>query len=355
MSDMIDRPSDPRDSERLDVSKLEPYLREHLDGFDGPLDVQQFRKGHSNLTYFISDGTTGWVLRRPPFGAFVKSAHDMGREYRILKGLYAAYPLAPRATLYCEDESVIGAPFYVMQRLEGVILRRDLPKGMELGAEAAAGLGRAFVENLVRIHSTDLDKAGLADLGHPEGYVRRQVEGWTKRYFKSQTDDIPDIVRVSEWLAEKMPDDHAAGLIHNDYKFDNLLLDPAEPTRIIGVLDWEMATVGHPLMDLGTTLSYWVQDGDPPPFEMVRMGPTNVPGMLTREALVDAYGELTGRDMSAIDFYQVFGLFKTAVVLQQIYYRYDIGKTDDQRFAMFIHFVRLLGEKAAAVVEASKL
>jgi aminoglycoside phosphotransferase (APT) family kinase protein len=350
-----DEPSPVRDSERLDVDRLAEYLGDHLADFDGPLEVRQFRKGHSNLTYLIRDGRREWVLRRPPFGSKVATAHDMGREYRVLKGLYRAYEPAPRALLYCDDESVIGAPFYVMERVRGVIVRRDPPAGVVVDEDLAERLCRALVDNLVRIHEVDLAKAGLCDLGSPEGYIERQVSGWTRRYRGSQTDDIPEMEALTEWLADKMPDAHNGALIHNDYKFDNVVLDPTDLTHIVGVLDWEMCTVGHPLMDLGTSLSYWVQADDPPPIVQFRFGPTHLPGMYTRQQVVERYAAVSGRDVSAIDFYRAFGLFKTAVVAQQIYYRFATGKTDDKRFAIMIVGVRLLSRTGAGIIETSAL
>jgi aminoglycoside phosphotransferase (APT) family kinase protein len=351
----VDQPAPPRAEERLDEPRLEAWLREHLDGFDGPLEVRQFPKGHSNLTYWISDGRSQWVLRRPPFGSHVKTAHDMGREYRVLSGLHRVYPPAPRAFAHCDDLDVIGAPFYVMERVEGIVLRRDPPRGLTLDEDTAHRLCERFVRHLARIHGADLEAAGLTDFGQPEGYIERQITGWTKRYAGSQTDDLPAVDDVAAWLAAHLPREHEGCLIHNDFKFDNLVLDPHDPTRIIGVLDWEMSTLGHPLMDLGTTLSYWVDPEDPPPFHMFRFGPTTLPGMFDRRDLVAHYGEVTGRAVDGIDFYYVYGLFKTAVVAQQIYYRYKTGKTADARFAVMIEGVRLLSQWAAGVAERSSL
>lgn len=352
---LIDAADEPRQSEALAEEHLAAYLADHLEGFDGELVVRQFRKGHSNLTYLVTDGTREWVLRRAPFGTNVATAHDMGREYRILSGLHRAYPPAPRAYLMCEDAGVIGAPFYVMQRVRGVILRAKPPRGMTWSKELGRRTSEEFLDNLVAIHGVDLAEAGLDGFGKPEGYVRRQVEGWTKRYHGSRTDDIPEVVAVAEWLAEKMPPEADATLIHNDYKYDNIVLDPGDLPRIIGVLDWEMATVGDPLMDLGTTLAYWVTALDEPELAMLPFGVTNFPGSWSRERLVDAYAARSGRDVSRVDFYHVFGLFKTAVVAQQIYYRFKSGKTDDPRFQMMILGVNVLSKFANRIVEQSRL
>jgi aminoglycoside phosphotransferase (APT) family kinase protein len=317
--------------------------------------IEQFPSGHSNLTFFLKAGGRGYVLRRPPFGSKVKSAHDMGREYRVLSRLHAAYEPAPEPLVYCEDESVIGAKFYLMRRLHGVILRKELPAGLVLTQAQIGELSRNLIDNLVRLHAVDYRAAGLADLGKPEGYVERQVRGWTDRYTGSQTDDIESVIAVAKWLAERMPKDNPATLIHNDYKLDNVVLDPVEPTRIIGVLDWEMSTLGDPLMDLGTTLSYWVEADDSPQMQVVRWGPTAEPGALSRGELAARYAEKSGRDVSNVLFYYCFGLFKTAVVIQQIYYRYKQGLTKDERFAPLIHGVRILCDRAAEAIERGRI
>lgn len=358
---IVDAPGDVRRSEQLNTQKLHAWCAENLEHFDGALVVRQFRKGHSNLTYAISDGAREWVLRRGPFGSNVATAHDMTREYRILSGLHRAYPPAPRAFALCEDNDVLGAPFYVMERKVGVILRDKPPAGIAWNPSLGAQTSAAFVDHLAKIHGVDLAAAGLSDFGKPEGYVQRQVEGWTGRYFKAKTDEIPDIERVAEWLADKMPAAHAdATLIHNDYKYDNVVWAPSfgEPDaapQVVGVLDWEMATVGDPLMDLGTALSYWVTEHDTAEVQMLPFGVVHYPGSWTRDEVVAGYAERTGRDVENVDFYHVFGLFKTAVVAQQIYYRFKTGKTDDPRFQMMILGVQVLSRLAASVVDASKL
>jgi aminoglycoside phosphotransferase (APT) family kinase protein len=353
----LDEPRKVRKGEELDAEKLSAWLRAHVPELAGvgAIEIEQFPSGHSNLTYFLRGGEGGYVLRRPPFGSKVKSAHDMGREYRVLSRLHAAFEPAPEPLAYCEDESVIGSKFYLMRRVHGIILRKDLPSGLELGPAQLGELCRNLVDNLVRLHAVDYRKAGLADLGKPEGYVERQVRGWTERYTGSQTDEIESVIQVAKWLAERMPKDNPATLIHNDYKLDNVVLDPKQPTRIIGVLDWEMSTLGDPLMDLGTTLSYWVEADDPPQIQVVRWGPTALPGALTRAELAARYAEQSGRDVSNALFYYCFGLFKTAVVIQQIYYRYKQGLTKDERFAPLIHGVRILCDRAAQAIELGRI
>jgi aminoglycoside phosphotransferase (APT) family kinase protein len=343
-----------RAGEELPVAALEAYLAQHLSGVSGPLTVEQFPHGHSNLTYLLRRGGQEFVLRRPPFGNQVKTAHDMGREFRVLSKLSAVYPPAPRPYLYCEDESVLGAPFYVMERRRGVILRRADTAGLTIDAPTARRLSTALIDNLALLHGLDYKAAGLADLGKPEGYVTRQVTGWINRYTNARTDPLPELDRVAQWLTDHMPTQSAAALVHNDYKYDNLVLDPDDLTRIVAVLDWEMATVGDPLMDLGTTLGYWVESGDPAAVHANAVGPTALPGSLTRQELVARYAEKTGRDVSGILFYYCFGLYKIAVILQQIYARYVRGHTRDERFAHLNERVATISRQALRAQESER-
>jgi aminoglycoside phosphotransferase (APT) family kinase protein len=352
---LIDKAKKPREGEELDVAKLAPYLLSQIPGSHGPLAVEQFPSGHSNLTYLLKLGDRELVLRRPPFGSKVKSAHDMGREYRILSKLRPVFPYVPAALAFEESGDLMGAQFYVMERIRGVILRRNLPDELGFDAAKKRKLDEAFVDMMVNLHLLDYKAAGLGDLGKPEGYVERQVSGWTKRYEGSKTDDIPSVDQCAQWLAAKLPKEVGASLIHNDYKFDNLILDPADPTKIIGILDWEMSTLGDPLMDFGTALGYWVEEGDSDELKMISFGPTLTPGSMTRRELAERYAAKTGFDISRLDFYYVFALWKTAVVLQQIYYRYKNGLTKDERFANFIYAVQILCTQAVKVIEQSKL
>lgn len=353
--EFIDRPKEVRQGEGLEVDKLDEYLREHLPGLEGEISIQQFPAGHSNLTYSLKIGSRELVLRRPPFGAKIKTAHDMGREYRILSHLVEVYPHVPRPLLYCEDENVLGAPFYVMERLRGVVLRATQPEGLDLSPELMRNLSENFVDNLVEIHAVDYEAIGLGDFGRPAGYVQRQIEGWTKRYQNARTDDVPDVERVAGWLTDNMPVEVGAALIHNDYKYDNLVLDPNDLANIIGVLDWEMATVGDPLMDLGSTLGYWVDPDDMPEMKTISFGLTTLPGNLTRGEIVERYAQRSGYDITNILFYYVYGLFKLIVIVQQIYARYAAGLTKDERFAMFIHVVRLLGAAAMLAIKKGRI
>jgi aminoglycoside phosphotransferase (APT) family kinase protein len=337
----LDQPTSIRTGEELNIPSLEAYLLEHLWGASGSLEVTQFPRGFSNLTYLVRLGQQEMVLRRPPFGANIKSAHDMGREYRILTALGPTYRKVPKALLYCTDESVLGAPFYVMERLHGVILRTKPPEGMT--PHVMRGVSIALVDALVELHQFDYAGAGLADLGKPDGYVARQVSGWASRYQNARTDDVPGMERAMPWLEANKPTTSGASLIHNDFKYDNLMLDPHDLTRVMAVLDWEMATLGDPLMDLGTTLGYWAQSDDPPGLQ--GFGLTHLPGNLTRREVVQHYAQRTGADVSNIVFYYVFGLFKVGVIMQQIYARYTQGLTQDVRFAGLIHLIHEIGQK----------
>lgn len=345
-----DTPSPIRAGEELELSRLEPYLQANL-GLSGTLEVQQFPKGFSNLTYLLRLGETELVLRRPPFGANIKTAHDMGREYRILSALKPMYPKVPQPLLYCDDEGVLGAPFYVMERLHGTILRNKPSKN--LTPELMRGLSEALLDALVELHQFDYTAAGLADLGKPEGYVERQVSGWSKRYEAARTDEVHGMQQAMTWLGENQPKSYGSALIHNDFKYDNLMLEPTQLTRVIAVLDWEMATLGDPLMDLGTTLGYWAQSDSPTGLK--GFGLTHLPGNLSRAELAQRYAEKTGADLSHIVFYYVFGLFKVGVIMQQIYARFKAGKTQDPRFGALIRLIHETGGMIERAIDTKSL
>jgi aminoglycoside phosphotransferase (APT) family kinase protein len=352
MSAPIDEPGPVREGEQLDTARLRDYLAAHLPAVEGQLVVEQFRHGHSNLTYLVKLGETEWVLRRPPFGNRVKTAHDMGREYRILSRLCPVYGPAPAPLLYCDDDGVLGAPFYLMERRKGVILRGNPAPDRPMPPELVRRLCETLIDSMAGLHALDYRAAGLEDLGKPEGYVDRQVTGWIKRYQDARTDDLQDVERTAAWLAKNRPAASAGStLVHNDFKFDNLVLDQSDLTRIVAVLDWEMATIGDPLMDLGTTLAYWTEATDPEPFHHHIVGPTTQSGSLSRRELVEYYGQTTGRDVSNMLFYYVYGVFKVAVIAQQIYARYVRGLTQDSRFAGFNLMVAGLGLAAARAID----
>jgi aminoglycoside phosphotransferase (APT) family kinase protein len=332
-----------RPGEEIDLERLAAHLRGAGFAFER-IGLRQFPGGHSNLTYLLQLDGDELVLRRPPFGSKVKTAHDMGREHRVLSKLAPVYPKAPRPLLLCEDTEVIGAPFYLMERRRGVILRQTPPAGVTVEPATMRAVDEALVDTLVELHALDHRAIGLGDLGNPDGYVLRQVTGWAKRYQDARTDDIPGVEKVADWLASHIPVSPSPSVIHNDFKHDNIVFDPS--WNVNAILDWEMATIGDPLMDLGTTLCYWVEPTDAGPMQMFRFGPTTLPGSLTRAQVVARYAARSGRDLGAIVFYYCFGLFKTAVVAQQIYSRWKQGLTRDERFGNFIHAVQMLIRQA---------
>jgi aminoglycoside phosphotransferase (APT) family kinase protein len=356
MSPQEDVPGTIRAGEELDLGKLSAYLEQQFG--PGAVSVSQFPGGHSNLTYLVRHGDKGqekdYVLRRPPFGSKVKSAHDMGREFTVLTKLWPVYDRAPRPYAYESTGDVLGAPFYLMERRRGVVLRKSVPPGLADDLPRVRRICEHLVDALVDLHAVDYAAAGLADFGKPAGYIERQVTGWSKRYVDSQTDDIPAINEAAAWLQTHIPAEVAPSLIHNDFKFDNVIFEPSLD-RITGVLDWEMATVGDPLMDLGTSLSYWVEAGDPQTFYQLPFGPTAKPGMMTRQQFADRYLERSGRSADNLVFYYAFGLWKTAVVLQQIYYRWAKGKTSDARFGQLIFGVRILSEQARTAIHRGSI
>jgi aminoglycoside phosphotransferase (APT) family kinase protein len=344
-----------RPDEALDETALAAYLRDRLPGADAPLTLRQFPGGHSNLTYLLRFGEQEYVLRRPPLGPVAPTAHDMTREHRVLSALWRVFRPAPRPYLLCEDPGVIGAPFYVMERRHGVVVRTELPPQVGGDPEHRRRVSEAVIETLVGLHAVDWEAAGLAGLGRPAGFVERQVRGWAERYERAKTRDIAAIRDLARWLAERIPPAPPPALLHNDYKLDNLMLDPADPGRVVAVLDWEMATLGDPLVDLGLLLCYWADRTDPPARRQSISQVTAEPGFLSRTELLARYAAQTGRDVTRIAFYETFALYKVAVVVQQIYLRYERGQTKDPRFAGFEDRVAGLAEAALDVAERSGL
>lgn len=344
-----------RKGEELDPTVLKAYLNQHLPEYTGELNIKQFPGGASNLTYAVDIGDKRLVLRRPPFGPKIKSAHDMSREYKLFTNLIDTYPKVPRALLFCEDESIIGREFYIMERVEGVILRSGMPEAMHPEPKLMSGIAKSLVETMVELHAVDYKAAGLGDLGRPEGYNERQVRGWTKRYFNAKTDEVPEIEKVSYWLANNLLPESDSCLIHNDYKYDNVVLDSNDWTNIIAILDWEMCTLGDPLMDLGTTICYWTNMDDPDWVKQLALSPTTLPGNPSREEVVNIYANASGRDVSDIVYYYVFGLFKIAVVVQQIYKRYKTGHSKNPKFAHMDKAVKGLSVMAWQAVQKNKI
>jgi aminoglycoside phosphotransferase (APT) family kinase protein len=331
---VIDEAGSVREGEELDGAAVAAFL--HMDGAP---EVRQYRGGASNLTYELRFADRSLILRRPPFGTKAKSAHDMKREFTIQRALAPHYRYVPEMIAYCDDSSVIGSEFYVMEKLTGIIPRANLPRGLEVDARL---LCTNVLDTLIELHQVDPESAGLGELGKGAGYVRRQIEGWSDRYRRARTENVGDFEPVMQWLADHVRDEIRLCLVHNDFRFDNVVLDPAEPTRVIGVLDWEMATIGDPLMDLGNSLAYWIEPGDDPFLQATRRQPTTLPGMLTRDEVVRYYCRRMGFGEVAFEFYRVYGLFRLAVIAQQIYYRYHHGQTKNPDFARFFELVNVL-------------
>lgn len=326
-----------RDGEGFDIRAVHEKLREELEDLpEGDLEVRQFPSGASNLTYLLRIGGWEGVLRRPPLGPIPPKAHDMGREAGILSRINPVYPLAPKPYFFTEDEAVIGAPFYVMERRTGTVIDDEWPEGLEPTREICRGLSETVVDTLVELHAVDIEEAGLGDLGRPEGFLERQTKGWVGRYEKAKTSEYPEAEPVMGWLTKDIPESPAPTIVHNDFKLNNLILKPGDPTTVVAVVDWEMTTTGDPLFDLAVSLTYWARHDDPEGLQEVL--PTVVStskDFYTRDEMMERYAEKSGRDLSDMRWHIVFGYFKLAVILQQIYARYRAGQTKDARFADF--------------------
>jgi aminoglycoside phosphotransferase (APT) family kinase protein len=347
---LIDHGGTIRPGEDLDVAAVDAWLKVQLPQVRGTPRVTQYPGGASNWTYRLEYETDDLILRRPPAGTRARTAHDMGREFRVQRALAPVYPFVPEVLAYCEDDSVIGAEFYVMRRVTGIILRRNLPPALALSPAAVRTLCTNVLDTLIALHQVDYPSAGLEHLGKGAGYTRRQIGGWTGRYRAARTWNVPRARRVMRWLEAHVPAHEDICVTHNDFRFDNVVLDPGTPTRVVGVLDWEMATLGNPLMDLGNTLAYWVQADDDPLFRRFRRQPTHVPGMLTRREVRAYYAERTGREPGDWRFYEVYGLFRLAVILQQIYFRYHHGQTRNPAFRHFWFIVHYLVHRCGRAI-----
>jgi len=336
----IDKAVQVRQEDALNAERIGKFISDYLPEFpiEKGIEILQFPSGASNLTYELKLGRHSLILRTSPKGANIKSAHDMGREYRVLSSLIEHFPYCPKPIAYSEDNSILGRPFYIMEKIEGIIPRRKMP--VKLSDQQCHELCKNLIKVQLQLHAIDITDNGLIDLGKPNGYVSRQVTGWCKRYQGARTDDVPKADGLMTWLIDNQPEDsysrsEQASFIHNDYKLDNIVLNVDEPTEIISVLDWEMSTVGDPLMDLGCSLAYWVEAGDSQALQQIRMMPTHLPGMMTRDQLVDYYMSQSDRTVNNFNYYYVFGLFRLAVIVQQIYRRYKQGHTTNERFANF--------------------
>jgi len=332
-----------RAGEELNLVWLEEHLRSRLpeeclpepERTRAPIEVRQFPGGHSNLTYLIRFGSRELVLRRPPFGPVAPTAHDMPREFRVLSLVHPVFPLAPRPYFICEDPRILGAPFYLMERRRGIVVRRDVPAEIGEDLELRKRISETMIDALAALHAVDIQASGIERIGKPAGFVERQIGGWAERWERSRTTQLPEVSDLTQWLLQHMPESQGPTLVHNDFKLDNVMLAPADPSRAVAILDWEMCTVGDPLVDLGLLLCYWPQADDPEARKESISAVTTLPGWLGRKELVRRYASRTGRDVSAIHFYEAFALFKVAVVIQQIYFRYQLGQTHDARFADF--------------------
>lgn len=347
-----------RAGEELDLVRLDSYLCAQLElEPTAKLEVNQFPGGHSNLTYLVRYGNLEFVLRRPPLGPVAPTAHDMPREYKLLSVINPHYPLAPKPVVLCEDISIIGVPFYLMERRRGLIVRFKVPEEIGENLALRQRLSESVVDTLVTLHAVDIQSSGIIQIGKPAGFVTRQVRGWADRWQRSKTGELPEMDRVIDWLMDRIPAEKNvdATIVHNDFKLDNIMLDAGDPTRVVAVLDWEMCTVGDPLVDVGLFLSYWTMKGTEG--EAARNSSlravTNGPGWMTREQIIERYETGTGRDLSRIVFYETLARFKVAVVIQQIYFRYMRGQTQDERFRNFDALVRELSREALELAEQS--
>ncbi len=347
-----------RSEDAFDVPTIAAWVREHAPeevapDLVGEPEVRQFSGGASNLTYELIWPNRSLVLRRPPHGALGGSAHNMHREHDLQAALAPVFPHVPRMIALCTDTSVLGADFYVMDKIEGTIVGRDLPSGMELAPEEARRLCENAFDVLVELHDVDVTAVPeLAQLDRGDGFAERQVHQWVERFRAARTPDVPDLEETMAWLVARIPKDHPHTLIHNDFRLDNMVLDPADPTSVVGVLDWELATVGDPLMDLGGAMAYWVQADDDEVTQSLRLQPSSVPGMLTRAEIVQRYCAARGLTVTEQEwlFYEVFGLFRLAGIAQQIYHRYHEGHTSNPRFAAFGPMVTALDTRCRSLI-----
>lgn len=339
-----------RTDEQLDTVRLGTYLRDRLQGATQSLSIRQFGGGAANLTYLLDYGTHQYVLRRPPLGPVAPTAHDMTREYRVLSVLHQAFPFAPAAYLFCEDNTVIGAPFFIMERRQGLVVRRTLPPEFASIDDAPRHMSLALVDALADFHTVDYESLGLGTLGKPDGFIERQIEGWYGRWNKAKTDDLADMDTVYQWLKSHLPPASVPTLVHNDYKLDNVMLASDDPGKVVAIFDWDMCTLGEPLADLGTLLTYWTEPADPPYIQMTSMMPVGDSRFPSRAELVQRYAQRSGRDVSHIRFYYALGIFRLVVICAQIFIRYKRGQTQDQRFEGFEMMIPLLAKAALETI-----
>ncbi|MDD8057994.1 MULTISPECIES: phosphotransferase family protein [Shewanella] len=338
----LDKAKSVRSGEELDPNIIDPWLKQHIGGLEGQLSITQYTGGASNWTYCLTYDNCELILRRAPNGTKAKGAHDMGREYRLQQALKPVYPYVPAMLAHCEDETVLGTEFYVMEKLDGIIPRQNLPKGLSVDKLQAQTLCTNVIDCLIELHKVDVDTANLNHIGKGEGYTQRQIEGWRQRYTQAKTWNVPSGQGVMKWLQQHKPEQETICLTHNDFRFDNVVLAPDDISTVNGVLDWELATLGNPLMDLGNTLAYWVEADDDFIAQMTRRQPTHLEGMLTRKQVVEYYCDKMNITIDDFRFYEVFGLFRLAGIVQQIYYRYHHKQTRNPAFKHFWIFSNYL-------------
>ncbi len=346
--ELIDKAKQVREKEQLPLDKVDAWIKAHISGVTGVPEITQYTGGASNWTYRIKYDSHDLILRRPPAGTKAASAHDMKREYDIQKALMPYYTV-PEMLAFCNDHSVMDCDFYIMRRVEGIIPRANLPKDLVLTKEQVRQLCMNVIDKLIELHKIDIQRSGLSDFGKGKGYCERQIKGWSERYQKARTWNVPKFTKVINWLKANIPTEERSCMIHNDFRFDNVILNPENPMEIIGVLDWEMATVGDPMMDLGNTLAYWVQADDDFMAKSTRRQPTNAEGMLTRKEVVAYYCGKMGFEPKQFTFYEVYGLFRLAVIAQQIYYRYYHKQTNNKEFKnwwILVHYLNWRCRKA---------
>ena len=338
----------------INLEKVKAFAYEHLGISKDQVAFTQFRGGYSNLTFKLSGADKSFVFRRAPLGQKINKAHDMSREIKVLRALQKAnYPKAPKPVYFEEDLSILGAPFMVMEFIEGLIIRNKLPEGQVILPDQFSKLSKASIDCLLELHHLELQDSGLINMGKPAGYVKRQVEGWAERYFRAKTDELPELEQAIQWIIENIPEKENIGFIHNDFKYDNLVLNPEKPEEIRAVLDWEMATVGDPLMDLGTTLAYWCEADDPEVLKLFNI--SHLAGNMKRSEVIKYYASKSEIDLSQIQFYYIFGIVKVAVIAQQIYKRFTLGNANDPRFAGLIHVVKASGKIALKSLNTQKI
>lgn len=335
MAELQDLEKPQRKGEELDLEKLLPWINEYIPELEGEPQITQFSGGASNWTYRLTFQNQDLILRRAPLGKKAAGAHNMPREFRLQQKLKPHYPYVPGMLAVCEDETILGSAFYLMERLEGVILRKNIPHSLGWEKATTQAVCHTFWDKLIELHQVDYRKHGLDALGKGEGYVERQISGWNKRYANAITWNVPSGKKVMRWLEANMPEKERLCIIHNDYRLDNVVLDVSNPEKILGVLDWEMAAIGDPLMDLGNSLAYWVQEKDDFFIKSMRRQPSNASGMMTRQEVIAYYASKSGISIGDFRFYRVYGLFRLAGIVQQIYYRYSKGFTHNKAFKNF--------------------